>query len=64
MKKTNNKNLLIGKIKEKIEKVEVRGQGCWDDCYISGYWINRKSSNTYGCDWIGPRKTPYNNIFS
>lgn len=64
MKKTNDSNSRIGKIQEKIEKIEVRGQGCWDDCYVAGHWVNRSSTTTYGCDWIGPRKTAYNNFFS
>jgi hypothetical protein len=45
----------IKKIADKEEKLDVMGQGCWDDCRI---WANYTS--TPKCEY---NKTPYNNPF-
>lgn len=47
----------IEKINDKVETIEVRGQGCWDDCEI---WKNNTTAgkNKYRRDF-----TAYNNKF-
>ena len=48
--------LKISKIKDKSVNLEVRGQGCWDDCTVYGHWennINRK--NVFGLNHIQVR---------
>ena len=47
----------IEKINDKVETIEVRGQGCWDDCEI---WKNntKKKKNKCRRDF-----TAYNNKF-
>ena len=60
--KTQKENTMR-KLKDEIEILEVEGQGCHDDCYIAGHWVNRSNTVTYGCNWIGPKRTAYNNFF-
>lgn len=47
----------IEKINDKVETIEVRGQGCWDDCEI---WKNNTTAEKNKCrrDF-----TAYNNKF-
>lgn len=49
------KELKIKKIEDKEEKLDVQGQGCWDDC---SNWKN--NTTTPKCEFI---KDSYNNWF-
>lgn len=51
----NKENIKIEKITDKIETVDVQGQGCWNDCSI---WKN--NTTTPKCEF---EKTSYNNFF-
>lgn len=55
MRKNEEGKLNIKKIEVKTEKMDVQGQGCWEDCRI---WKNYTS--TPKCEF---EKTPYNNVF-
>lgn len=52
-----SEKIKIEKINDKVETVEVRGQGCWDDCEI---WKNNTTAGNNKCrrDF-----TAYNNPF-
>ncbi len=50
-----DKKLEIKKIQSKNEKLNVQGQGCWDDCRI---WKNY--TTTPKCEF---ERTSYNNFF-
>lgn len=52
------------KITEKPELLDVEGQGCWDDCYIGGHYVNQSTVSQQGCYWKDPKPTAYNSIFS
>lgn len=41
----------IKKIKDTSMNLEVKGQGCWSDCYNGGYWSGKKSTKTNGCSY-------------
>ncbi|MBT2291477.1 hypothetical protein J7E73_20595 [Paenibacillus albidus] len=60
------KELKLRKITEKPEIMDVEGQGdgCWNDCYIGGVWINQSSVGQMGCNYEGPHYTAYNSLFS
>ena len=51
-----NNELRIEKIKDKVDSLDIKGQGCWDDCQI---WKN--NTTTPKCEFD---KTAYNNWFS
>lgn len=55
MRKNAEGKLNIKKIDVKTEKMDVQGQGCWEDCRI---WKNYTS--TPKCEF---EKTSYNNFF-
>lgn len=46
MKGGDKMNLEIKKITDKIEELDVHGQGCTDDC---ADWSGNKGSNPVGC---------------
>lgn len=33
----------IKKIEDTSMNLEVKGQGCWNDCYVGGYWSGKKA---------------------
>lgn len=42
------------KIMDKSMNLDVKGQGCWDDCFVrSGYWERRTS--TPNCNYIAAK---------
>lgn len=41
-----SERIKIEKINDKVETVEVRGQGCWDDCEI---WKNNTTAGKNKC---------------
>ena len=51
-----NNELRIEKIKDKVDSLDIKAQGCWDDCQI---WKN--NTTTPKCEFD---KTAYNNWFS
>ncbi len=46
-----SKNLEINKIKDKVDGLEVKGQGCGNDCK-QGYWSGNNSYYASGCKWV------------
>ena len=36
-----NNELRIEKIKDKVDSLDIKGQGCWDDCQI---WKNNTTN--------------------
>ncbi len=50
------KNLKIEKITDKVEGLDVRGQGCLDDC-AEGYWSGNASTSQSGCSYIATAPT-------
>lgn len=46
-----SKELRISKIQDKIEGLEVKGQGCRNDCK-QGHWSGNNSYYTSGCKWV------------
>lgn len=55
MKENKETKLGVKKITAQKEKLDVQGQGCWDDCRI---WKNYTTAPK--CEL---EKTSYNNIF-
>lgn len=53
--------LKIKKIKDKNVNLEVRGQGCWDDCTVYGHWENNVDKKN--CVWIEPHTSPLTKVF-
>lgn len=51
-------DLKIKKITDKVEQLDVQGQGCWDDCEI---WKNNTTVSGTKCE---RDFTEYNNFFS
>ena len=49
--------LKIEKIEDKSLNLDVQGQGCWDDCFISRHWEAKSDFNTMGCSWHNDKYT-------
>lgn len=49
--------LKITKIEDKVEELDVQGQGCWNDCEI---WANNTTAGKNHCE---RQFTAYNNPF-
>jgi len=50
------------RILDKSLNLDVQGQGCWSDCYRSGFWSLKKSSSTKDCYWTEETYNEYNSI--
>lgn len=46
-----SKELRISKIQDKVEGLEVKGQGCRNDCK-QGHWSGNNSYYTSGYKWV------------
>lgn len=54
----------IKKIEDTSMNLEVKGQGCWNDCYVGGYWSGKKSTSTNGCSYYDVPNSAQTNFWS
>ncbi len=49
-KETDRKVLQVKRLTNKVKGLDIKGQGCMDDC-AEGYWSGSGSSKVPGCDY-------------
>ncbi len=50
MKKETSKKLQVRKLTDKVKGLDIKGQGCMDDC-AEGYWSGSGSTKVSGCNY-------------
>lgn len=58
-----DKRVKMKKIKDKSINLDVKGQGCWNDCFHAAHWENNTARNSKNCAYHGKSYNSQINMF-